>query len=251
MVGAEQPSPRRTTSTHACCITSATTDYTHMENAASSTGDHVDLCLTSTTTNYTHGDRRFIHRRSCWPCITSATTDYIHMENAASLIGNHDGLWRMPLHQLAIMLTFLYLRRPPTTHAWRSPFIDQRSCWPNFDDHRLRVHGDHRFIDRRSCWPYITSATIDYTPMENAASSIGDHVDLLRTPLHQPAILLTLAFLRRPPTTLSWRSPFHLPGPSSKQYLPRTSTHSASKISAPKSTTQTSTQLQSHSLYSI
>jgi len=37
--------------------------------------------------------------------------------------------------------------------------------------------------------------------MVNAASSIGDHVDLWRTPLHQPAIMLIFAYLRRPPTT--------------------------------------------------
>ena len=92
-------------------------------------------------------------------------------------------------------------------------FINRRSCWPlhTFDDHRLRTHGDRRFIDRRSCWPCITSATTDYTHMENAASSIGDHVDLWRTPLHQPAIMLTFAYLRRPPTTHAWRSSFHRP----------------------------------------
>ena len=72
--------------------------------------------------------------------------------------------------------------------------------------------------------------------MENVASSIGDHVDLWRTPLHQPAIMLTLpstttdydivvssttttdyarmeiaVSFRRPPTTPAWRSPFHRP----------------------------------------
>ena len=49
--------------------------------------------------------------------------------------------------------------------------------------------------------------------MENAASSISDHVDLWRTPLHQPAIMLTFAYLRRPPTTHAWRSPLHLRRP--------------------------------------
>ena len=71
------------------------------------------------------------------------------------------------------------------------------------------AHGDHRFVDRQSCCPCVTSATSDYTHMENAASSIGDHVD--RTPLHQPAIMLTFAYLWRPPTTHAWRSPFHRP----------------------------------------
>jgi len=53
----------------------------------------------------THGDRRFIE--------TSATIDYARMENASFIA--------------AIMLAFLkngddaYLRRPPTTHAWRAP----------------------------------------------------------------------------------------------------------------------------------
>ena len=97
-----------------------------MENAASSTGDHVDLCIPTATTDYAHGDRRFIDRRSCWPCITSATSDYTHMENTASSIDDHVDLWRTPLHQLAIMLTFTYLRRPPTTHAWTSPFHHRR-----------------------------------------------------------------------------------------------------------------------------
>ena len=122
---------------------------------------------------HTDGERRFLDRRSCWP------------------LHNFDE------HRLR-------------THGDRR-FIDRRSCWPlhNFDDHRLRTHEDHRFIDRRSCWPCITSATTDYT--RNAASSIGDHVDLWRTPLYQPAIMLTFAYLRRPPTTHAWKSPFHRP----------------------------------------
>jgi len=145
-----------------------------MENAASSTGDLVDKTpLRRSAIMLTYGERRFINRRSCWPLHT---------------FGDH----RLRTHG--------DLR-----------FIDRRSGWPNFDDHRLRTHGDRHFIDRRSCWPYIASATTTYTHMENAASSIGDHVDLWRTPLQRPAIMLTFVYLRRPPTTHAWRSPFHRP----------------------------------------
>jgi len=39
------------------------------------------------------------------------------------------------------------------------------------------------------------------THVVNAASPIDDHVDLWRTPLHQPTIMLIFSYLRRPPTT--------------------------------------------------
>jgi len=61
-----------------------------MENAASSTGDHVDLTFDDHRLRYrrfinddhrlrTHGDRRFI----------STTTDYARMEIAISSTGDH------------------------------------------------------------------------------------------------------------------------------------------------------------------
>ena len=108
------------------------------------------------------------------PCLASPTTDYARLEIAISSTGDHIDLCK--------------LRRPPTTHAWRSlfhrpaimltlynfgdhrlhtygerRFVDWRSCWPlhNFDDHRLRTHGDRRFLDRRSCWPYGDRLFID------------------------------------------------------------------------------------------
>jgi len=104
--------------THARYRASATTDYTHMENVASSIGDHVDLwrtpfhrptiMLTFTDDHRlrTLGKRCFTDRRSCW-------------QNAASSTGDH--------------------------------------AFHTFDDHRLRTLGDRLFIDRRSCWPLQTT----------------------------------------------------------------------------------------------
>jgi len=105
------------------------------------------------------------------------------MENVASLIGDHVDLWRTPLHRPTIMLTFAYLRRPPTTHAWRLPF-----------------RRDHVDLCIR---PPTTHAR--RSPFHRPA------IMLTRTPLHRPTIMLTFAYLRRPPTTHAWRSPFHRP----------------------------------------
>jgi len=78
------------------------------------------------------------------------------------------------------------------TYGYRR-FNYRRSCWAlhDFDDHLQRTHGGRRLIDRRSCWPWITSATTDYTQMDNAASPIGNHVNLCRALLHRPTIMLT------------------------------------------------------------
>jgi len=76
-----------------------------MENAASSTGDHVDLYIPSATTDYARMDiavssstttdyaRMEIVVSSTGGhvdlCITSTTTDYAHMEIAVSSTGDH------------------------------------------------------------------------------------------------------------------------------------------------------------------
>ena len=114
---------------------------------------------------HAHGDRLFIKTRLC-----------AHGERL--------------ICRPTIMLAFLrtgddaYLRRPPTTHAWRAPlhrpaigyhtgdhiglphflihiaphfqYLDfcssKTTVMHNFGYHRLLGHGDRRFIDRRSCW---------------------------------------------------------------------------------------------------
>jgi len=114
------------------------------QNAASSTGDHVDLC------------------------IPSATTDCAHMEIA----GDHVDLyirrqpttyaWRSSFHRPTIMLT-LYIFDDHQLHTYRERrFIDRRSCWPfhTFVDHRLRTHGDRRFMNRRSPKPANRDSTV-------------------------------------------------------------------------------------------
>ena len=73
------------------------------------------------------------------------------------------------------MLIFAYLRRPPTTRAWRSPLHQPAIMLTfTFDDHRLRTHGDRRSIDRR---PQLCRS-----PTTHA----------WRSSFHRPAIMLTL-----------------------------------------------------------
>ena len=91
------------------------------------------------------------------------------MESAASSIDDH--VDKMPLHQPAIMLTFAYLRRPPTTHAWRSPF------------HRRRPPTTHAW---RS--PFHRPAVmLTFAYLRRPPSTPA-----WRSPFHRPAIMLTL-----------------------------------------------------------
>jgi len=115
-------------------------------------------------------------------CITSATSDYT---------------------QPAIMLTFAYLRRPPTTHmeiAVHRPAI--MLTLYNFSNLRLHTTGDHVDIciptattdythgDRR----FIDSMTTDYARMEIAVSSTGGHVDLCITSMTTDYTRMEIAF---------------------------------------------------------
>jgi len=105
------------------------------------------------------------------------------MESAVSSIGDH--VDRTPLHQPAIMLTFAYLRRPPTTHM------------------EIVVHRPAIIL---TC---ITSATSDYTHGDRR-SSTGDHVDynFSNLRLHTTGDHVDLC-IPTATTDYTWRSPVH------------------------------------------
>jgi len=98
-----------------------------MENALSSTGDHVDFADDHRLR--TLGNRRFNDRRTCWPerrFIDRRSCLPFHTFDDHRLRSHGDHLFidrRLSSFDLA------KFRRPPTTHIWKRHFIDRRS-WP-------------------------------------------------------------------------------------------------------------------------